>query len=56
MGNGNNIICVNDGDGIHRVCIAMGANVILGGDSDNELINSDTVYRGGHSTMALRGL
>jgi hypothetical protein len=46
----------NDGDSVYRVCVTMRANVVMGGDGDNESDISDTVYRGGYSAMGMRGI
>jgi hypothetical protein len=46
----------NDGDSVYRVCITMGANVVMGGDGNNEPDISNTVYRGGYSAMGMGGI
>jgi len=43
--NRSNNIYIDDGDSIYRICIAMGANELLGGDSNNKLVVSNTMGR-----------
>ena len=46
----------NDGDSVYRVCITMGANVVMGGDGNNKFNFSNPIYRGGYSAMGMRGI
>lgn len=54
-GRGDNIN-TNDGNSLYRVCVTMRTNVILRGNSNNKPNISDTVCRGGYSTMSVRGV
>lgn len=49
-------ININDGNSLYRICITMRTNEFLRSNGNNEFNISDTVYRGGRSTMSMRGV
>lgn len=56
MKRGGNNTNSNDGDSLYRVCISIWVNEFMRKCSNNKPIIGDTVYRGGHSTVSMRGV
>jgi len=53
--NRSNNIYIDDGDSIYRICIAMGTNELLGSNSNNKLVVSDTMDRERIGGIDMRG-
>ena len=56
MRNRGDNLNLNDGNSIYRLCITMRTDVVLRSNSYNKLNISNTICRGGYSTMGMRGI
>ena len=56
MSDGGTVVCANDGNSVYGVRVAVGSDVILGGDSDNEYVYGGTIRGVDGSGVVVRRL